>query len=191
MNGQRWAAAFGAGKRVLDRRREICYSLVLTTWGGAPLRSRSRARKGSGVKTGLKAFRFPALAFSAVVAAGLGGTWYATRATPLLVAEPLTAVFEAAEGETVSATFTIRNVSDQPVRILGAPTSCGCTVLNRRFPVQLEAGESSELTVSMLVGKPDDRGVFSAETFLLVNRKGQVPTLIIQAHVTQAEGGMQ
>lgn len=128
-------------------------------------------------------YRFPALAFAAVVAAGLGGTWYATRASSLLVVEQPKVVFEAAEGETVSATFVIENVSDQAVRILGAPTSCGCTVVGRSLPFQIEPGEATELTVRMVVGKPDAKGIFSAETFLLVNREGTVPVLITEAHV--------
>jgi hypothetical protein len=108
-----------------------------------------------------------------------------TQGVPLLSIDPSPkATFQSREGETVSAMFTVRNITDQPLRLLGANTSCGCTVVERVFPVELRPGESKTLMIQMHVGNSGSDGKFRQEAHLLVNRDGVVPPLIIEAAVS-------
>ncbi|MGB7068315.1 MAG: DUF1573 domain-containing protein [Pyrinomonadaceae bacterium] len=94
------------------------------------------------------------------------------------------ATFQARVGDTVTAEFTIKNVSDQSLRLLGANTSCGCTVVATKFPTELSPGESTNLKVQMTIEKPESAGTFKQEANLLVNREGVVPPLVIEAAVS-------
>jgi hypothetical protein len=94
------------------------------------------------------------------------------------------AIFRSREGDKVTAKFTVRNVTDQPLRLLGANTSCGCTVVEKVFPVELRPGESMTLMIQMQVGQSGDDGKFRQEAHLLVNRDGMVPPLVIEAVVS-------
>ncbi|MGB7160922.1 MAG: DUF1573 domain-containing protein [Tepidisphaeraceae bacterium] len=98
--------------------------------------------------------------------------------------------FQAREGDTVTGNFIVKNVTDQPLRLLGANTSCGCTVVESNFPVELNAGASTVLKVQMHVEKPTSNGTFQQEAHLLMNREGMVPPLVIEAEFPRtAEGG--
>lgn len=92
---------------------------------------------------------------------------------------------EARQGETVMAHFEVRNVSKQPVKLLGAKSSCGCTVVTSDFPVELDPGSAATIKVRMTVGVPNSDGRFVKEARLFVNRSGTVPPLIIVATVLQ------
>jgi len=93
------------------------------------------------------------------------------------------ATFQAREGDTVTAKFTVRNITEQPLRLLGATTSCGCTVVATEFPIELRPGEPGTLTVQMHVGPPESDGTSRQEARLLTNRDGMVPPLVIEAAV--------
>ena len=99
----------------------------------------------------------------------------------LLAAEVPVRTFEAATGEAVRAEFGVRNVSDGPVRILGAPSTCGCTVVDTAFPLDLAAGERTTIRVEMTVGEYGPEGRFASQTRLLVDRSGRTPVLTTQA----------
>ena len=136
----------------------------------------------------VSAYGLPVLAALALAAAAVGGvrmmTPPASGARTLLAVEPsAVARSVAAEGETVTAEFTLRNVADVSVRILGAPTSCGCTVVDSPFPLDLAPGETATILISTVVGPPGDDGKFTQRADLLVNRAGVVPALVTEVTV--------
>jgi hypothetical protein len=104
--------------------------------------------------------------------------------TPTLASvEPTRFSRAAREGETVVANFTVRNVSESPIRLVGAASSCGCTVIMTDFPVELPPGAVSVIPIRMTVGRPDGNGRFSKFATLLTNRRGTVPPLVVEANV--------
>jgi hypothetical protein len=90
---------------------------------------------------------------------------------------------EAREGETVSAEFDVRNVTGEPVKLLGATSTCGCTVVTSDFPVELPPDGHATVKVRMTVGSPDSAGRFAQSATLFVNREGAVPRLMIEVTV--------
>ena len=133
-----------------------------------------------------KIAEYAAIASAVVVigllAARITGVFADPGPPPLLVAEPSpTAVVEAQAGQTIRASFTIRNASDAPVQIIGAPSTCGCTAVETDFPLTLAAGESTVIQIEMTVGKYNDTGRFASRTTLLVDRAGAVPVLTTRA----------
>jgi hypothetical protein len=109
-----------------------------------------------------------------------------TQGVPLISIDPSPkATFQARQGDTVKAKFMVRNITRQPLRLLGANTSCICTIVEQDLPMDLEPGESKSLTVQMRVGAPRSDGTFKQEAELLVNRAGKVPPLVIEAMVSQ------
>src|SRR5438552_2826257 len=70
-----------------------------------------------------------------------------------LTVVPSTFSCEAHQGETVTAVFTLKNISSRPVRVLGAETSCGCT-LPEGLPLELMPQGAGKLLVKMRVGTP-------------------------------------
>ena len=143
----------------------------------------------------VSAYGLPVLAALALAAASVAGVRMMTPASPgartLLTVEPsAVARSEAAEGETVTAEFTLRNVADEPVRILGAPTSCGCTVVDSPFPLELAPGGTATILISTVVGTPGDDGTFTQRADLLVNRAGVVPALVTEVTVRPSSQGV-
>lgn len=61
----------------------------------------------------------------------------------LYVAEPaIVKVPAPIEGNVASVDVKLRSISDKPVRIVGASTSCSCLVPGSQFPIELGPGES-------------------------------------------------
>jgi hypothetical protein len=89
----------------------------------------------------------------------------------------------ARQGEVVQARFIVRNVSGESVRLLGAASSCGCTVVTNEFPIELAPGGATVVPVKMTVGRPDRNGRFSNSAILFTNREGMVPPLTIEVTV--------
>lgn len=92
--------------------------------------------------------------------------------------------FHAKAGQAVTVEYRLKNISNQPVRIVGANSSCGCTMVTNSFPLECGPGDSVKILVQMKVGQPARDGEFVQKVDLLVNRPGAVPTLILQAHIS-------
>jgi hypothetical protein len=58
----------------------------------------------------------------------------------------------AQQGESVAATVTIRNYTDNPVKLIGGWSDCSCLV-TRDMPLTIEAGESATIGVYLLAPK--------------------------------------
>ena len=54
---------------------------------------------------------------------------------------------------TQQVTFRIRNISNRPIRIFGAKTSCACSTANLDFPVTLSPGKTLPITLTLKIGK--------------------------------------
>ena len=108
----------------------------------------------------------------------------ATGPQLLSVGPSSTATFTAKQGDSVTAEFTLTNCSDAPVKLLGTNTTCGCTVVDNRFPIELQPGQSTVVLVQMKVGQPTTSGKFTQEATVLVNRAGMVPAMVLDATVS-------
>ena len=86
-------------------------------------------------------------------------------------------------GDLVEQAFRVTNVSDAPLRLLGAKTSCDCTLADSDFPVDLAPGAITIVRLQMKVGTPDLGGTYEQQATLLLNRRGRVAPLIITADV--------
>jgi hypothetical protein len=104
----------------------------------------------------------------------------------LLTIDP-TPVFhcQAKQGQTVTAEFSVRNVTDTPVRILGATAACTCAKVSTDLPIEIQPGATARIDVLVRVGPPNQERVFSNSTNLLVNRRGLVPPLVVSATVVE------
>ena len=107
----------------------------------------------------------------------------ATRDAIIAVEPSPTSTFTAVEGEVVKAKYSIVNVSNQPIRLLGVNTSCGCTVASTEFPISLEVGGRTSVQIDMTVGTPGPDNIFEQDATLLVNAEGVVPLLTTRAEV--------
>ena len=120
----------------------------------------------------------------------LGGgsiwAWVQGVPAPLIAVDPAVFTSGAREGQTIIADFTVRNVTSQPVKLLGANVSCGCMVMMNDFPIDLSPGASKLVQVQLTVGKPNASGKFTKSLNLLVNRAGNVPPLVIEVTVKTA-----
>jgi hypothetical protein len=76
----------------------------------------------------------------------------------LLVADPFKSIGEVPSGSKHLVSFSVRNYSGRPVRILGVKSSCSCTTIED-LPRTLNAGQT--MTVPVTVDLPR-----SGETFL-------------------------
>ena len=77
----------------------------------------------------------------------------------------------------VSAQFSLRNLTRNPIQILGARTSCQCTVA-KNLPLTIQAGETSRIDVTVTVPS-DTSGVISNSVELYVDRPDRLLTLRI------------
>jgi len=98
----------------------------------------------------------------------------------LLSVSPTKLQVRSREGETVTGTYVLKNMSNEPVTVLGAQTSCGCMV-PEGLPLELPPGGSGNLTVVIKVGPAGAMGSFKQSAVLFVNREGYVPPLVIEA----------
>jgi hypothetical protein len=91
-------------------------------------------------------------------------------------------VCDARQGDTVTAPFKIRNVTHQSIILLGAKTSCGCTVAEG-LPLDLEPGASGTVNLQVKIGEQNMTGHFAKTVLLFNNRDGVVPPLVFDARV--------
>ncbi len=106
---------------------------------------------------------------------------------PLLSVNPSPAFSgQAHQGNVILATFNVGNVTRDPVRLLGAESSCGCTVVLNDFPMELSPGATQRIEARVKVGQPGDNGKFIKTVQLLVNRGGNVPPLTIAVTVLKS-----
>ena len=104
--------------------------------------------------------------------------------TALLSVTPTEAAYTAHEGDTVAASFVVKNTAEKPIRILGTNITCGCTTVGTTLPAELAPGETMTVLVHMKVGKGGSDGMFVQQANLLVNRSGIVPALVVKASVS-------
>jgi len=126
--------------------------------------------------------------FSAVVAALFIAAFVRVdMGIPQLLTIDPTPVFhcQAKQGQTVTAEFSVRNVTDTPVRILGATAACTCAKVSTDLPIEIQPGATARIDVLVRVGPPNQERVFSNSTNLLVNRRGLVPPLVVSATVVE------
>jgi hypothetical protein len=90
--------------------------------------------------------------------------------------------FAAHPNEAVTAAFTVSNISPEAVTLLGANTSCACTVVMNDFPIELKPHESTKILMRIDVG--DHSTIQKAN--LLVDREGIVPQIIMEAKVANS-----
>ena len=95
-------------------------------------------------------------------------------------------VCKAHEGDLVVAEFTILNMSKETITLLGANSSCGCTTVQEEFPIEVVSGMKQKVHVQVSIGKPDANGRFKNALKLLVNRRGTVPLLIVEAEISKS-----
>jgi hypothetical protein len=105
-----------------------------------------------------------------------------TAPPKLLDIDPPVYKCAAHAGETIQPVFSVRNVTDRDVKLLGAQTSCCCTTVNTKFPATLHPGETKQITLKANV-ESDAVGTFSRNAQLFVDRVGTVPTLTFEARL--------
>jgi hypothetical protein len=57
---------------------------------------------------------------------------------------------EVQPGESVVVSVRLRNLTTEPVRVIGSHANCGCTVTDR-WPLELQPGEAVEVQLSLKV----------------------------------------
>ena len=73
-------------------------------------------------------------------------------------------------GTVVTASFTVKNKSDRPIRILGADTSCSCTTVDE-LPPLLEASQS--LVIKLSIHTPETPTPFHGQCDLFTDNSNQ------------------
>jgi hypothetical protein len=101
----------------------------------------------------------------------------------LLSVAPSKFVCNARSGELAHASVTVRNLSSESVTLMGAQSSCGCTTVLDKFPVELRSRATTTVEADVHVGAPDANGEFVRQVNLYVNRGGAVPPLIVEVTV--------
>jgi hypothetical protein len=86
-------------------------------------------------------------------------------------------------GEIVAVEFSVQNETADAVKLLGANSSCGCTVVAEEFPIQLAPHDVAKIHVNIRIGSPDAAKQFVRTVDLLTNREGFIPTLTVEATV--------
>jgi hypothetical protein len=81
----------------------------------------------------------------------------------------------------VVADFVLKNVTSQPIKVLGIKGGCACTV-TEGLPVNLAAGESGKIQLSLRVGRFESSNTITRSAEVFTNRDGMVPPLVIQVH---------
>lgn len=104
------------------------------------------------------------------------------RAGPFSILASPSAKLEGEVGGIVVAEFIIRNTDEEPIRVLGASSSCGC-VVSEGLPMDLAPGDSGLLRFHVQVGEPDSTGYFRRSVHLFVNRDVYVPNLLVEIRV--------
>ncbi len=111
---------------------------------------------------------------------------YSSRITSLVSVDPSPKfTCYAQRGDIINAVFTVKNVQSSPITLLGATTSCSCTIADG-LPLQLDPGKSGKISLKVRVKMFDGTGKFSTSAQLLTNRDGVVPPLIVEATMFQA-----
>lgn len=107
----------------------------------------------------------------------------ATTSLPLLV-EPATLDFGPMEkGVTKKATVTLTNLTDEPITVLKATTSCGCTVAD--VPeAPIPPGGKTEVSISLKAKGKAGRPMTRSVKFLLEDGETVIP-LTVRAKVIQ------
>jgi hypothetical protein len=75
----------------------------------------------------------------------------------LVVDRPVVAMSGVRPGSRVDLRYSITNVADHPVRLLGASTSCSCTMVEN-LPIVLAPSETRTLSATVSTSE-DDRGL--------------------------------
>lgn len=93
-------------------------------------------------------------------------------------------------GEKKQVVFTVRNVSSEPVTIVGAQTNCSCLLTNA-LPLRLAARERGELVLEVALGSRAVAGPFSPEAILITDADGPRLVLKVTGDIQGSAGGAQ
>jgi hypothetical protein len=125
---------------------------------------------------------FPFLSAGAVFGAVYIG-FAVTREPRLLSVDPSPKfVCSARQGDLITAMFRVTNPRKEPIKILGASTSCSCTVVDG-LPVSLPPGNFGMIRLRIKVGVPDNAGKFVTSTQLFTNCVGTSQPLVTEVTV--------
>ncbi len=87
--------------------------------------------------------------------------------------------------------FRLRNISLEPVTIIGVETTCGCTVLKDQLPLSIKPGNSYELTFTFSVSEKLAGKLFHTSARVFTNTSGPILTLVFSAQVEGVDQGKQ
>jgi Protein of unknown function (DUF1573) len=91
------------------------------------------------------------------------------RSERLSVDPRLVDMGEGVAGEARTASITLTNRTEAPIRVIGGTADCSCTVLGD-LPVTIAAGESRSISVQLRL--PNSKGVFSRGAKLTIDDEG-------------------
>jgi hypothetical protein len=153
----------------------------------------------SGARMPLRAV-FLQIILSVVIAGSLFGllriffpsTLAALTAPPKLVDIEPSSTFActAHEGDVVLATFSIRNITNEKLKVLGVQTGCSCTSVQTKFPLELPAGGVGRIEMQLTVGRPAADGKFRRTAVLFVDREGIAPQVGLEATVERSSSSI-
>ncbi len=85
-----------------------------------------------------------------------------------------------------TAKFTLRNITSEPVVVLGAQTCCGCR-LRSSMPHTINPNGSSEIEFTVKIGASQSIRAFTRRFLLLIDKGGGFgPMLTIHVNVVEA-----
>jgi len=147
----------------------------------------------SGVRNALWTGGFVLLLLGAVLAYGLTrfgslGALEAALRGQVLYAEPaVVSLGELRPREQVSVPVRIRNLTGEPVKLVGSHSGCGCTVAEG-LPLELGPGEVRELQIRVKAPAGGPAEMQATVTFY-ANVAGEGPEVVLRGHVAPADAG--
>jgi hypothetical protein len=78
-------------------------------------------------------------------------------------------------GDRITVGVVARNTCDHRVRIIGASTSCTCTLLASDLPISLDPGSQATILFRIHVGAAGPDGNFTRAVLLLVDSGNAIP----------------
>ena len=110
----------------------------------------------------------------------------AMRGQSLWVDAPVQTARYAADGKTIIASFSLRNLSTRPVRVVGSRTGCMCTI-PEGLPMTIAAGSRASLRYKIMVDSPKNvpGGRLDVALFTNLQTQPELPLVILGADAEQ------